>query len=135
MTGQLDAVWQRRSASSNRLAQVSAEFPSDTTETRQDKESCRAIFFMLDNPELNWITHDLCELLTRRGHKSVLCPLDESPENQQQAVFPEQLKKQAGSCEYCLIPVTSTSSVSAHQAGGHAWKRWSRDSRGVVSTK
>ena len=115
MSRQLDAVWQRRSASSNRLAQVSAEFLSDTSETRQDKESCRAIFFLLDNPELDWITQDLCQLLTRRGHKSTHCPLEESSQNQQQAVFPEQLEKHAGSYEYCLFPVTSTSIISAHQ--------------------
>ena len=116
MAEPLSPVWQRRPASSNRLAKVSAEFLSDPAQSRQDKECCRAIFFLLDNPELDWITQDLCQVLTHSGHTSVLSCLIESSGHRQHAPLPEQLEKQAGGCEYCLFAVTSTGSVSAYQA-------------------
>jgi len=114
MASQLSPAWQRKATSSDRLAKISARFLSDTPKTGQSTDFCRAIPFLLDNPELGWITHDLCEILMQRGHDSVLCHLHEPSENGQCAHFVEELRKQAGNCEFCLLPTTSAETVLSY---------------------
>jgi hypothetical protein len=112
MTSQLSPVWQRKSASSDRLARISAQFFSDSPQTRGSAGSCQTIPFLLDNPEQSWITHDLCQVLSQRGHKSVLCHLDEPWTGDSRDLSAEPGMRTEGS-QYCLIPVTSTETVRA----------------------
>ncbi len=112
MTTQLSPVWQRRPASSDRLARISARFLSDTPDTADNADSCRTIPFLLDNPGQSWVTHDLCRVLGQRGHKAVLCHLDEPWNSQQRDLSGEPGTRTEGS-QYCLLPVTSLETVRA----------------------
>jgi len=114
MACQLSPAWQRKAASSDRLAKISARFLSDTPKTGQGADVCRAIPFLLDNPELGWVAHDLCEILAQRGHSSMLCHLHEPSEDGQYTHLVEALRKQAGGCEFCLLPTISAETVLAH---------------------
>jgi len=108
MANQISPARRGKTAFSHRLARVSTRFPDGTPETRQGHHSCRAIAFLMDNPELGWITHDLCRILTQRGYSSRLCHLHETPNSEQ----PQH--KQAGDCDYWLVPTTSTAVVEAY---------------------
>jgi len=114
MASQLSPAWQRKAVSSDRLAKVSARFLSDPRETGQGADVCRAIPFLLDNPELGWVTRDLCEIMVQRGHGSMLYQLHEPSEDGQYTRLVETLRKQAGNSEFCLLPTTSTETVLAH---------------------
>ena len=114
MASQLSPAWQRKAVASDRMAKIGARFLSDTQETGQDTKLCRVIPFLLDHPELDWITRDLCEVLAQRGHGSILHQLHEPPEYGQYASFAETLSKQAGTSEFCLLPTTSTETLLAH---------------------
>ncbi|GMQ88981.1 MAG: hypothetical protein BMS9Abin09_0423 [Gammaproteobacteria bacterium] len=114
MACQLSPAWQRKAVSSDRLAKISARFLSDTPKTGQGADTCRAIPFLLDNPELVWVAHDLCGILAERGHGSMLYHLREPSEDGQYHHLVETLHSQAGSCEFCLLPTTSAETVLAH---------------------
>ena len=73
MVSRLNPAWQRRSASSSRLAEISARFRDDTPAATQGNDVCRAIPFLLDTPEQQWITDELSRILTERGHPCTLC--------------------------------------------------------------
>ena len=112
MTSQLSPVWQRKSASSDRLARISARFLSDTPETTGNADTCQTIPFLLDSPGQSWITHDLCKVLSQRGHKSVLCHLDEPWTGDPRDLSAEPGNRTDGN-QYCLVPVTSVETVRA----------------------
>jgi len=114
MACQLSPAWQRKAVSSDRLAKISARFLSDTPKTGASADTCRAIPFLLDNPELGWVAHDLCGVLAERGHGSMLYHLREPSEDGQYPHLVETLRKQAASFEFCLLPTTSTETVLAH---------------------
>jgi hypothetical protein len=114
MACQLNPAWQRKAVSSDRMAEISARFLSDTPKTGQDADVCRVIPFLLDNPELGWVTNDLCEMLTQRGHSSVLHQLHESAEGGLHTQLAEALRTQAGDYKICLLPTTSTETVLAN---------------------
>ncbi len=112
MASQLSPAWQRKHTSSDRLARISARFLSETQETTGKEGSCQTIPFLLDNPGQSWITHDLCQVLSQRGHKSVLCHLD-----QPWTGDPQDLSREPGERvednKFCLVPVTSAETVKA----------------------
>lgn len=109
MASQLNPAWQRKTACSSHLAKISTRFLSDTPGTGQHDDLCRVIPFLLDSPELSWVTHDLCKVLSERGHNSTLCHLEhpDSPEND----LVTALRNQHSDCEFCLLPVTSTQTL------------------------
>jgi hypothetical protein len=113
MTSQLNPAWQRKPASSNHLAKISEQFLSNRKETGRNPGLCRVIPFLLDSPQQAWVTHDLCEALNRRGHKSILCHLDEE-KGQMRTDLGQLLHAQAGDCECCLLPMTSPVSLQRH---------------------
>jgi hypothetical protein len=113
MASQLNPAWQRKTDTSSRLAGISARFLSDAPDTGNDKGRCRLIAFLLDSPQQNWVTHDLCQVLTRRGHSSLVCHLDESL-GREQSAFTRELDKQASGSEYCLLPVTSPGTLERY---------------------
>ena len=108
MVNQISPARQGKAACSHRLTKVSTRFLSETPETRRGHQPCRAILFLMDNPQLSWITHDLCRILTQRGYSSKLCQLHETANGGQ----PKH--KQAGDCKYWLVPTTSTAAVKEH---------------------
>ncbi len=112
MTTQLSPVWQRKAASSDRLARISARFLSDNPETPGGEDSCQTIPFLLDNAGQSWVTHDLCHVLSQRGHKSILCHLDEPWTGAPRDLSGEPGGRTDGN-RYCLVPVTSAESVRA----------------------
>jgi len=73
MVSQLNPAWQRKSASSSRLAEISARFLGETQESKQGNDLCQAIPFFLDGPEQRWITDELARILTERGHPCSAC--------------------------------------------------------------
>ena len=105
MASQLSPAWQRKTACSDRLAKISTRFLSDTPETGPHDDLCRVIPFLLHTPELSWVTHDLCKVLTERGHSSTLCHL-EDPDGQASDLA-AALPDQHSDCEFVLLPVTS----------------------------
>jgi len=109
MPSQLSPAWQRRTACSGHLAKISSRFLSDTPESGQHSGLCRVIPFLLHTPELSWVTHDLCKLLTERGHDSTLCHL-EDPDTPV-IDLATTLRRQRGSCDFCLLPMTSTQTL------------------------
>jgi len=114
MACQPDPAWQRKAVSSNRLAKISTRFLSDPPKTGQGVDVCRAIPFLLDNPALGWVTHDLCEVLKQKGHDSMQCHLHETYQDGPNAHLVEALRKPTGNCEFCLLPTTSAETVLAH---------------------
>ncbi len=108
MANQISPAQHTKTASSHRMAKASPHFLNDTPETGPGYHSCRAILFLMDNPELGWITHDLCQILIQRGYSSRLCQLHESS-NSEQAQH-----KQAGDCRYWLVTTTSTAAVKEY---------------------
>lgn len=112
MTSQLSPVWQRKSASSDRLARISARFLSDNPEHTGSEGICQTIPFLLDNAGQSWVTHDLCQVLSQRGHKSMLCHLDEPWTGDPRDLSGEPGGRTDGN-RYCLVPVTSAETVRA----------------------
>lgn len=112
MTSQLSPVWQRKSTSSDRLARISTRFLSDAPDTTGNAGSCRTIPFLLDNAGQSWITHDLCQVLGQRGHKSVICHLNEPWSGEHRDLSGEPGSRTEGH-QYCLVPVTSAETVKA----------------------
>ena len=82
MVSQINPAWQRKSASSSRLAEISARFLGDNQESKQGNGLCRAIPFFLDAPEQLWITDELARILTERGHPCSACQWQESGDAQ-----------------------------------------------------
>jgi hypothetical protein len=116
MTTQLNPAWRRKPASSDRLAKISERYLSDMPDTTKQNDFCRAIPFLLDNPGQSWITHDLCQVLTQRGHNSVLCHLDEH--STEPAGLAPTLCAQASAYTYCILPFT-TAATARSQAFDH----------------
>ncbi|TCK19200.1 hypothetical protein DFR30_2497 [Thiogranum longum] len=112
MTTHLSPVWQRKAASSDRLARISARFLSDIPETPGSEGTCQTIPFLLDNAGQSWVTHDLCQVLSQRGHKSMLCHLDEPWTGEPRDLSSEPGARTKGN-RYCLVPVTSVETVRA----------------------
>jgi hypothetical protein len=116
MASQLNPAWQRKTASSGHLAKISARFLSDGPQSEQCADNCQVIPFLLDNPSQFWIPHDLCQVLGKRGHNSLLCQLEEDSD-----ATPERLNKlldeQANNCEFCLLPATSPETVQNYRLG------------------
>lgn len=112
MACQLSPAWQRKAVSPGRMEKIRDRFLSDTPETGADTEACQVIPFLLDNPGLDWVTSNLCEVLTERGHDSTLYPLPDTEEPQ--APLTDSLREQAGNAEFCLLPTTSAETVLAH---------------------
>jgi len=79
MANQINPAQHGETASSHHPATVSTRFPSSAPETGADQNAGRAILFLMDKPELSWITHDLCQILTQRGYNSGLCQLNAPP--------------------------------------------------------
>jgi len=115
MASQLNPAWQRKTASSDHLAKISARFLSDGPQTEQRPDSCQVIPFLLDNPSQAWIPHDLCQVLGKRGHDSLLCHLEEEDGNASPEGLSTLLDKQAKNCEFCLLPATSPETVQSYQ--------------------
>ncbi|HHJ16398.1 MAG TPA: hypothetical protein ENJ80_06845 [Gammaproteobacteria bacterium] len=111
MVSQLSPAWQRKTACSDHLAKISTRFLSATPGTGQHQDLCRVIPFLLHTPELSWVTHDLCKLLTERGHNSTLCHLEDS--DAQANMLADALRKQHSGCEFCLLPITSPTTLLA----------------------
>jgi len=105
MASQLSPAWQRKAVSPDRLAKIGAQFLGDTRKAGRGTDACRAIPFLLDNPELGWVTRDLCEVLAQKGHASILSPLHEPPADGQYTDFAEALY---------ILPTTSAETVLAH---------------------
>lgn len=105
MVSRLNPAWQRKSTSSSRLAEISARFLGTTQAATHSDDVCRAIPFLLDTPAQHWITDELGQILTQRGHPCTLChpgeanPMEHSFRQAQAAEAP-------GSDEYCLLAVT-----------------------------
>ncbi|MFQ5643542.1 MAG: MinD/ParA family protein [Thiogranum sp.] len=95
------------------MEKIRAGFLSDAAGAEHDMDACRVIPFLLDNPGLDWVTDNLCEVLTQRGHDSAQYPLRETME-EQPGRLPEILREHTGHCEFCLLPTTSTETVLAH---------------------
>lgn len=115
MASHLNPAWQRKTASSDHLAKISARFLSDGPQAEQRPDSCQVIPFLLDNPSQAWIPHDLCQVLGRRGHDSLLCHLEEEDCDATPARLSTLLDEQAKNCEFCLLPVTSTETMQNYQ--------------------
>ena len=110
MVSQLNPAWQRKSASSSRLAEISARFLGDAHEATQGNDPCRAIPFLLDTPEQDWITDELGRILTERGHPCTLCHPGAATD-----IAPTARKAQAAAASaseaYCLLAVTCPASL------------------------
>lgn len=105
MVSQLNPAWQRKSASSSRLAEISARFPDATQAATQGRNDvCRAIPFLLDTPEQHWITDELSHILTERGHPCTLCPPGEAHQIEHSSGEAQTGTTSAGN-EYCLLAV------------------------------
>ncbi len=112
MNKQLSPIW-KRTTSSARLSEISAQFLSEDTKTSAETSNRRIIPFLIHSPELEWVTHDLCVVLSERGHSSFLCHLDEAEGKLQQPYFNSEIDCDADTREYCLLPVTSAHTVVA----------------------
>jgi len=110
MTSQLSPVWQRKPTSSHRLARISTRFLSDAPDTPGNAGPCRTIPFLLDNAGQSWITRDLCQVLGQRGHKSIVCPVNEPRSSEPRNLYGEPGSHTEGH-QYCLVPVTSAETV------------------------
>lgn len=108
MASQLSPAWQRKTASSDHLAKISARFLSDGPQPEQRPDDCQVIPFLLDNPAQAWIPRDLCQVLGKRGHHSLLCQLEEEEGDAAPARLNALLNEQAEGSEFCLLPATST---------------------------
>ncbi len=111
MASQLNPAWQRRTASSDHLAKISARFLSDGTLPEQAPDGCQVISFLLDNAEQDWIVHDLCKVLTQRNHRSFLYRLPEDETQSPLTAFTNVLQEQVSNSEFCLLPTTSPSII------------------------
>jgi hypothetical protein len=100
MVTQLNPAWQRKSASSSRLAEVSARVTGDRQELTHGDDPCRAIPFLLDIPEQSWITEDLARILTERGHPCRACDAGQT------AAIACSARQASAVSEYCLLAVT-----------------------------
>ncbi|HHH45073.1 MAG TPA: hypothetical protein ENK49_13120 [Gammaproteobacteria bacterium] len=112
MACQLSPAWQRKAVSPGRMEKIRDRFLSDAPETEADTETCQVIPFLLDNQALDWVTSNLCEVLTERGHDSTLYPLPDTVEPRDRLA--NTLREQAGNAELCLLPTTSAEAVLAH---------------------
>lgn len=108
---QLNPAWRRKPVSSNRLATISDRYLSDMPNASKPNVFCRAIPFLLDDPAQSWITHDLCQVLTERGHTSVICHLDEH--NDQPASLSPTVSDTGSTSTYCILPVTTAATIRA----------------------
>jgi len=112
MTTQINPAWQRKSVSSNRLAKISAGFLSDDPEMKNDKDPCRVIPFLLDNPEQSWITLELGQVLKQRGHDTFQTRIDETCGDSRNPLR-DALDAHPADGEYCLLSLTSAETVRA----------------------
>jgi len=110
MASQLNPAWQRKSASSSHLAKISARFLSEGPQGGQQSELCQVIPFLLEHPDQNWITRDLCQVLGTRGHQSALCHLDETSGTNANDLQ-KQIRARCNEYELCLVPTTSPLSI------------------------
>ncbi len=112
MASQLNPAWQRKPASSSRLAEISARFLGDRPEGPRGNAPCRAIPFLLDAPEQNWVTADLCLILTQRGCSCTLRQPGQTNDNAGSApiAVPD---RPSSATAYCLLPATSAHTICA----------------------
>ncbi len=115
MASHLSPAWQRKTASSDHLAKISARFLSDGPRVRQKPDGCQVIPFLLDTPAQTWITRDLCQVLEKRGHESLLCDLDKETDGATATDLKTLLAAQTKNCEFCLLPTTSTQTVQNYR--------------------
>lgn len=108
MANQISPARQSKTTSSHRLAKVSTRFLDETAKIEPSHDNCRAILFLMDTPELSWITHELCRILTQRGYSSRLHHLHETSDDGQPP------HNQAADYKYWLLPTTSTAAVDEY---------------------
>jgi hypothetical protein len=109
MANQGSSAQRGKTASSHRLEKVDACLHSSTQESGAGQEGCRAILFLMDNPELHWIPRGLCRALAQRGYSSGVCQPDAISGNGQ----PQY--QQARDCKYWLVPTTSIAAMEEYQ--------------------
>jgi len=113
MTSQLNPAWQRRAVSSDHLAKISARFLSDGPRPEQTTDGCQVIPFLLDHPDQRWITGELCEVLTQRGQRSLLCELQEDSDGASLEDVEGALLRQGADKQFCLLPASSPATIQA----------------------
>jgi hypothetical protein len=110
MVSRLNPAWQRKSASSSRLAEISARSRDDAQAATQGNEVCRAIPFLLDTGDQQWITDELSRILTERGHPCTLCGPGEVTQADRNSAAP-QASAASTSAAYCLLSTTSPATL------------------------
>ena len=115
MASHLNPAWQRKTASSDHLAKISARFLSDGPRAIEKPDSCQVIPFLLDNPGQVWITSDLCQVLEKRGHETLLYDLDKETDEAAATELKTLLDTQTKKCEFFLLPTTSTETVQNYR--------------------
>lgn len=111
MASQLNPAWQRKLTSSNHLAKISTHFLSDSPTPGRVADSCQVIPFLLENPQQQWVTHSLSEVLTQRGHRSLLYRLADNDSPVSVTDLQTTLHEQAAGCEICLLPTTAPATI------------------------
>jgi hypothetical protein len=110
MAGQLNPAWQRKPLSSNHLAKIGDRLLSDGPQPGQPSDVCQVIPFLLDDAQHNWVSHDLCQVLSTRGHPSIVCLLDETSGIDMDGLA-TRLQQQPARVDYCLLATTSPETV------------------------
>jgi hypothetical protein len=113
MTSQLNPAWQRKAVSSDHLAEVSPRFLSGGPRPEQTSDGCQVIPFLLDNPQQEWIPRDLCQLLTQRGHHSLLNELPAEAGHAPEVALATTLAQQPAGKELCLLTTLSPAIMHA----------------------
>jgi hypothetical protein len=109
MANQIGPVQQAKTTSTHRPATVSTRFLGKAADNGKDYPICRAIPFLMDDPGLSWITHELCQILTQKGYNSRLCQLQETSNDRRRQ------HEQGGDSQYWLVPTTSTADVEKYK--------------------
>jgi hypothetical protein len=115
MNGQLNPLSSQHADTTGQVETTCICLPGQIQTQQTLETSGRLIPFLLESQEQNWITRDLCRLLGRRNHDTILCHIDESAPPAKARVVDENTGQQAGHHEYCLLPVTSPQSILKHQ--------------------
>jgi hypothetical protein len=110
MVSRLNPAWQRRSASSSRLAEISARFRDAPPAATRGNDVCRAIPFLLDTPEQQWITDELSRILTERGRPCTLCGPADVIQVEHSSARPQAVAASASDA-YCLLAVSCPASL------------------------
>jgi hypothetical protein len=113
MPGQSNPAWQSKGVSSDHLADVSPRFLSDAPRPEHTAGGCQVIPFLLDNPQQEWIPRELCSILTRRGHHSLLSALPADAGRASEHALAATLAQQLPDTELCLLTTPSPAIVRA----------------------